>query len=379
MTGRLIVMGSGETSPTMVSVHREAFAALGDGARAVLLDTPYGFQENADELTERAQEYFRVSVDREIEPATFRSNDSVYERELMLDMVRNASFVFSGPGSPTYALEQWRPTRLGELLVDTLETGGVVTFASAAALTLGRFTIPVYEIYKVGRPPFWAEGLDVLGAIGYPCAVVPHFDNAEGGTHDTRFCWMGKRRFDLLRGLLPPDVPAVGIDEHTAWIVDFDRREFTVAGRGTVTIVRPAGSDVYGVGEVVPLTELAPGATAGESEEGAGPPAPSPHDFATTMATGDAGDVIESIVTELEFGEVAVAQSMVVRLRDALDRGMEEREQAIGPLVSIIVDARERARRDGRWSEADELRDRLADAGIAVVDTPDGPQWELQE
>ncbi len=97
------------------------------------------------------------------------------------------------------------------------------------------------------------------------------------------------------------------------------------------------------------------------------------------MATGDAGDVIESIVTELEFGEVAVAQSMVVRLRDALDRGMEEREQAIGPLVSIIVDARERARRDGRWSEADELRDRLADAGIAVVDTPDGPQWELQE
>ncbi len=97
------------------------------------------------------------------------------------------------------------------------------------------------------------------------------------------------------------------------------------------------------------------------------------------MATGDAGEVIESIVTELESGEVAVAQSMVVRLRDALGRGLEEPEQAIGPLVSIIIDARERARREGRWSEADELRDRLAGAGIAVFDTPDGPEWTLQE
>jgi hypothetical protein len=38
--------GSGETAPTMIKPHRELFERLGD-APAVILDTPYGFQENA--------------------------------------------------------------------------------------------------------------------------------------------------------------------------------------------------------------------------------------------------------------------------------------------------------------------------------------------
>ena len=47
----LTIMGSGETSPTMVTPHQRIFNALGRDVRAVLLDSPYGFQENADELT----------------------------------------------------------------------------------------------------------------------------------------------------------------------------------------------------------------------------------------------------------------------------------------------------------------------------------------
>ncbi len=76
--------------------------------------------------------------------------------------------------------------------------GGGVTFASAAALTLGRFTVPVYEIYKVGVEPCWLDGLDVLGPFGLNVAVIPHYDNAEGGHHDTRFCYLGERRLAML-------------------------------------------------------------------------------------------------------------------------------------------------------------------------------------
>ena len=47
----LTILGSGETSPTMVTPHQRTFARLGPDVRAVLLDSPYGFQENADELT----------------------------------------------------------------------------------------------------------------------------------------------------------------------------------------------------------------------------------------------------------------------------------------------------------------------------------------
>jgi hypothetical protein len=35
----LVIMGSGETAPTMVKVHRRVFAAVGAGP-AVLLDSP---------------------------------------------------------------------------------------------------------------------------------------------------------------------------------------------------------------------------------------------------------------------------------------------------------------------------------------------------
>src|SRR5207344_2423337 len=68
----LTLMGSGETAPTMVTTHREVVARFGDAApRAVLLDTPYGFQENAAEITQRAIEYFGHRVQLAIEAAGF--------------------------------------------------------------------------------------------------------------------------------------------------------------------------------------------------------------------------------------------------------------------------------------------------------------------
>src|SRR5207249_473680 len=149
----LAVMGSGETSPTMVKTHRALFDRLGPApVPAVVLDTPFGFQENADELAAKAVEYFRESVGRELGVASLRDAavaDAV-EVETMHARVREARYVFAGPGSPSYALRQWQRTRVPQLLADKLREGGAIVFASAAALTLGRVTVPVYEIYKVG-------------------------------------------------------------------------------------------------------------------------------------------------------------------------------------------------------------------------------------
>ncbi|NBO84527.1 MAG: hypothetical protein EBV14_04155, partial [Actinobacteria bacterium] len=65
----LVIMGSGETAPTMVSTHRRLTALLPSPVRAVVLDTPYGFQENASELASRAVEYFKVSVNVDVRVA----------------------------------------------------------------------------------------------------------------------------------------------------------------------------------------------------------------------------------------------------------------------------------------------------------------------
>ncbi|WFR72404.1 cysteine--tRNA ligase [Prescottella defluvii] len=52
---------------------------------------------------------------------------------------------------------------------------------------------------------------------------------------------------------------------------------------------------------------------------------------------------------------------------------------ALDVLVQAELDRRQQARAEKNWSVADEVRDRLAAAGIAVTDTPSGPEWSLEQ
>ena len=137
----------------------------------------------------------------------------------------------AGPGSPSYALRQWVGGPIPAALADRVRDGGILTMASAAALTLGAVTIPVYEIYKVGAEPAGCPGSTSWApATGLRAAVVPHYDNAEGGNHDTRFCYMGERRLRILEGQLPPGTFILGVDSHTALVLDLDLRTAAVSG-----------------------------------------------------------------------------------------------------------------------------------------------------
>ena len=255
----LTIMGSGETAPTMVKAHREVFARLGlDTPRAVVLDTPYGFQTNADIVSEKAVAYFRESVGRQVDVAGLRRTDTVerVELERALARVAAADWLFTGPGSPSFALSQWRGTPVPDVLTQKLTEQGALVFSSAAALTLGLATVPVYEIYKVGADPYWLDGLDLLSRHGLPVAVIPHFDNTEGGNHDTRFCYLGLERLERLEQELPSDVFVLGVDEHTALVLDLDTDAATILGRGLVTLRRGQRQRVLAAGQTVPLDVL---------------------------------------------------------------------------------------------------------------------------
>ncbi|MDO4685723.1 MAG: cysteine--tRNA ligase [Corynebacterium sp.] len=52
---------------------------------------------------------------------------------------------------------------------------------------------------------------------------------------------------------------------------------------------------------------------------------------------------------------------------------------ALDVLVSAELQRRAEARAHKDWATADEVRDRLQQAGIEVVDTPNGPEWSLKE
>jgi len=416
----LTIMGSGETAPTMVTTHRMLAAKLQKPARATLLDTPYGFQENAPELATKAVEYFSTSINITLDVAglTQMIGADALAVERGLQLVADAQYVFAGPGSPTYALRQWAGTPLAGLLTKKLRDGGIVTFASAAALTLGRFTLPVYEIYKVGEEPRWLEGLNILGEVGINAALIPHYNNAEGGHHDTRFCYMGERRLSMLERELPDDVYVLGVDEHTGVVIDIDAQTATVVGKGVLTIRVKGVSTEIGSGEVLPLDRLrepllntkniahsgAPSVVA--SDTATSDAATKPADtfdsnlrqaterlndgFTQAIAAGDAdsaaraaldlddaiaGWSIDTLQSDDADYARSVLRSMITRLAGAATGGLRDPREVVGPFVQVLLDLRLQVRADKRFDLSDMIRDRLAEISVEVRDTPQGAEW----
>jgi hypothetical protein len=411
----LAIMGSGETSPTMVSTHRMLVGKLPKPVRAALLDTPYGFQENAPELATKAVEYFNTSINVALDVAglTEISAGDALATEKGLQLVADAQYVFAGPGSPSYALRQWSGTPLAGLLTKKLQSGGVVTFASAAALTLGRYTLPVYEIYKAGEQPRWLDGLDILSEVGIHAALIPHYNNAEGGHHDTRFCYMGERRLSMLEKELPSDVYVLGVDEHTGVVLDIDADTATVVGKGVVTVRVRGVSREFVSGTVIPLDQLRDPFSAVQHDAKPAPKVVAEptktevldsnlrqatdrlnDEFGAAIASGNA-DAAARAALELDDGIAGwsvdtlqsddadyargVLRSMITRLAGAATGGLRDPREVVGPFVDVLLDLRAQVRADKRFDLSDIIRDRLAAINVQVRDTPQGAEWGFRE
>jgi hypothetical protein len=139
-----------------------------------------------------------------------------------------------------------------------------------------------------------------------------------------------------LLSLLDDKVTVVGIDEHTALIVDPERESCSVVGRGGVTLVRAGLEEIHPSRSTFPLTELG---------NVRWPPA----------EEGIPGDI----------------------WREVVEHQLEKTEEgALPQAVASVVKLRAAARHRQDWDCADALRERLATLGYRVVDTPAGPQLE---
>ena len=332
----------------MGRVHRSVISTLAaahDVARPVrgtVVDTPYGFQENAGALSAEALDFFgrRLGLDMTL-AAMPRADGDPLTSEAAYARIRDAEFVFSGPGSPSYALSQWSQSEIPTLFAEKLIGGGALVVASAAALTLGRLTAPVYEIYKAGEDPYWLPGLDVLSAVGISAAVIPHWDNAEGAGHDTRYCFLGRRRLEMLEREMPTDVYLLGIDEHTALVVDLGAGRAAVRGRGNVTLRRNGDETVLASGHEFLLTLL--------GSQTARVVAP-----AALARTSDADLAARVVTLERKLAE------------------LESRVTLVEPLIEELLSLRAEARAMAAYEVADAIRDRLTSLGIEITDGPDG-------
>ncbi len=406
-------MGSGEMTRAMSKVHRWVVSKSSGPVRGAFLDTPAGFELNADDISGRACAYVSEYVGIPCSVVSFKSAERATDREIesALRKLRRAKYIFAGPGSPTYAVRNWRGTRVFEMVAKRVGEGAHLVLASAAAIAVGSRTLPVYEIYKAGEATHWVEGLDLLAPYGLDVAIVSHWNNAEGGTFDTRYCFMGQPRFDLLERLLPDSTIVLGVDEYTACILDLGENECRVMGAGEATIRRDGKETRFATGSSFGLDVLRrdvaaegdrvearvdadsvgrPGARAGQalreqlarverrSELGAG-------GYADVVdLAAQIGDLALAVDDAREAGVDgrlisrgdAGLRELVFACGDCLASLSDDRVGSLRPLVEILIDVRSRLRTADQWALADEIRDKLSSLGILLEDGPNGTTWK---
>jgi len=452
----LAIIGSGETSPTMVTIHRDLLTRLGRRRPlALLLATPYAFQENAASVSARARRYFADSVGLEVrialgtshevgaEVAPPMAGETAYgagetsygagpsgrdldrldgEQSREAADLRSADWVFAGPGSPSYALAHWRTGPVGATLRERVLAGdGLTVLASAAAATAGQFALPVYEIYKAGGAPRWLTGLDLLGTLGLRVAVIPHYDNAEGGHYDTRYCYLGERRLAVMERELPPDAAVLGVDEHTAMLIDPRTDGIEVRGRGGVTVRRAGVSTILPAGtsmSVADLRGLVVGAkptssdtrprpsrdsgSKAQANQGKGAlPVPLPEvmaeaerGFGVAAGARDAGTMVAVILaleTAIRHWEAdtdedqgteqarALLRSLIGRFGRTAQVGLTDPRDRLRPAVEPLIALRNTLRAQRNFAAADAIRQALTAAGLDLSDTPGDTRWEIAQ
>lgn len=385
--GTVTLIGSGELGETMAKTYRQILTQIPSPVNAVFLDTPAGFQVNTDEISAKAVEYFKQHFEIELHVASFKSKNRATAHQVAnaLDTLRRANFIFAGPGSPSYAAHHWRGSVIWDALVARWLAGAHLVFASAAAIATSCVALPVYEIYKAGHDVAWMDGLDLLSRLGLKLAIVPHWNNAEGQTYDTRFCFMGAARFQILQAQLPWDVVVLGIDEHTALTLDPRTQRGRVSGVGSVTIryagketTYPSGATIsFDQMRAVPVENQSP---AYDSTASAGLAMPSPQLVTTTLYFDQLARALR------ETMEAAAQRELIERAHDTLHELVPDAHSQdhastlnVNALITLLVNVRAQLRATKQYTLADYIRQSLNELGIVLEDTPTGTIWKRKE
>ncbi len=364
----------------MGRVYRQILSQAPKQAQAAFLDTPAGFELGADNIAAKASEYFSLRLGLALQTISFRNKNRAFALDIQaaLRTIRQSDFILAGPGSPSYAIRNLAGTPVWQAIQDRWERGSHLVFASAAAIATSTYSIPVYEIFKAGAEPYWLQGLDLLARLGLKLAIVPHWNNSEGGMFDTRFCFMGELRFRELEAQLDPAATMLGIDEHTACIIDPRQDTCTVMGIGTVTI-RGSGQEwVYSTGESFPLSRLQSQGitkTVGKADAQV---------LVKTEPMGETPRYLVQLAQALsETVEPTEQRELIEHAHDTMHElasdWLDEKHKAgmedISPLVETMLEIRRKLREAKQYALADEIRASLAKLNIVLEDKPGMTTW----
>jgi hypothetical protein len=336
--GLIALLGSGETSLAGGRIFEAIAKQFACPTRIAILETPAGFELNSSTVAGRIGEFLKNRLKNfnpriDIIPARKRGTPFSPEDSQILQPLIDATLIFMGPGSPTYAVRQLKGSLAWDLVRARHRQGAALVFTSAAAIAAGAYVLPVYEIFKVGENVSIVPGLDLFGDFNLNLSIMPHWNNSDGGNEvDTSRCFAGLERFNQWCSMLPIGHTTVGLDEHTGIIINFSTGKCYISGMSSVTVFRVCNPLIFQAGAEFPIAELG--------------------EFRT--------------LENPEAGISASAWEMVSPALQALD--LEDAETDI----SILLEKRRQARYLQRWAEADSIRQQIAALGWQVQDTPEG-------
>lgn len=264
-TGIIALFGSGELASTGRKIHERLISSFPTPVHIALLLTPAGHEANPYHWYTKLANVMRTGLQNykpeiTLVPALTREGEKSTNDPVTLAGLMTAAYIHTGAGSPTYAVRHLKQTRAVEMIHERLTAGSAFSLASAGAMAFGQYVLPVYEIYRAGEDLHWKEGLDFFAAWGMKITIIPHWNNTEGGEGiDTRYVYMGEKRFHQLLTLLPSPTTILGIDEHTAVLLDVNKKMGEVMGAGMVTIFpshKKETARTFHAGDSFPLSLL---------------------------------------------------------------------------------------------------------------------------
>jgi hypothetical protein len=337
MLGKIAFLGSGETSRAGGEVLERFARDYAIPVHIAILETPAGFELNSQRVAGRVADFMRSRLQEfqpeiEVIPARKRGTPWSPDEPAILGPLLHADLIFMGPGSPTYAIRQLHGSLAWELIRARHRLGACLVLASSAAIAVGAWGLPVYEIFKVGAEVEVVPGLDLLGDLGMHVSFITHWNNTEGGDDlDTSRCFIGRERFQVWHNGLPSGSLTVGLDEHTWLAIDFEAGECEVGGVSTMSLLEDGNLKVFPSGTRCALTTL-------------------------------------GAITVPDPPELGIARNAWDLVCNA-PLPMEDKPPR---RVLELAEERRSARSKADWSQSDRLRDEIAGLGWHVVDTPTG-------
>ena len=344
--GIICLLGGGASIPASGKTHEYLAQRLPHKPRVAVLETPAGFELNSDVVagklaTFMAKRLQNISPQIEVIAARKRGTPFSPDDHDIVAPILAVDEIVLGPGSPTYGARQLNNSLALDYIKARQWQGGILLLSSSATLSFSKYTMPVYEIYKVGEELHWKTGVDYFTDYGLSLTIIPHWNNNDGGRElDTSRCYVGLPRFEPLLEMLPPGQTVLGLDDHTSANLDFRKGVGTVVGANSITITQNGQVKKFYVGEQFALNEL-----------------------------GN-WHLPEQTSLPEEVWQAATA---------AWQKRLEE-EAVPEPPLEVILLAKERlsARANKDWPRADKLRAAIEDTGWHIKDTTEGYELEPQ-